>query len=54
MKVGDLVKYNSLGRVVSGIIVRFDEEDDPIILDFRKKAESGIWKDRVEVVSESR
>ena len=54
MEVGDLVKYNSLGRVVSGIIVRFDEEDDPIILDFRTKAESGIWKDRVEVVSESR
>ena len=54
MKVGDLVKYNSLGRVVSGIIVRFDEEDDPIILDFRTKAESGIWKDRVEVVSVSR
>ena len=54
MKVGDLVKYNSLGRVVSGIIVRFDEEDDHIILDFRTKAESGIWKDRVEVVSESR
>ena len=54
MEVGDLVKYNSLGRVVSGIIVRFDEDDDPVILDFKTKVESGTWKDRVEVVSESR
>ena len=28
MKVGDLVKYNSLGRVIMGSITCFDEDDD--------------------------
>ena len=54
MKVGDLVKYNSLGRVVSGIIVRFDEDGDPVILDFKTKVQCETWRSRVEVISASR
>jgi len=35
MQVGDLVKYNSLGRVIIGIITHFDEDDDPAVLDLK-------------------
>ena len=54
MEVGDLVKYNILGRTIIGVIVRFDEWDDPVVLDFRTKVPLQTWKNRVEVLNESR
>jgi hypothetical protein len=57
MKAGDLVKifpFQESFRAVSGVIVRFDEDGDPVILDFKTKVQCQIWKDRVEVINESR
>ncbi len=54
MKVGDIVKHSSLGREVIGIIVKFDEDDDPVVLDFKTKVVSANWRSKVEVINESR
>jgi hypothetical protein len=54
VKVGDLVKYNSLGRVVTGIVIRFDRDDDPVIFDHKTGVACANWKTKVKVVSESR
>ena len=54
MQVGDLVKYNSLGRVIIGIITHFDEDDDPAVLDFKTGCHDLIWRSRVEILNESR
>ena len=54
MKVGDIVKHSSLGREVIGIVVRFDEDDDPIVFDFKTKVTSANWRSKVEVLSEER
>ena len=54
MKVGDLVKYNSLGGVVIGVITHFDEDDDPAVLDLKTGVQDLVWRNRVEVLNESR
>ncbi len=54
MQVGDLVKYNSLGRVIIGIITHFDEDDDPAVLDLKTGDHDLIWRSRVEILNESR
>jgi|5B_taG_2_1085324.scaffolds.fasta_scaffold173364_1 hypothetical protein len=54
MKVGDIVKHSSLGREVIGIVVKFDEDGDPVVLDFKTKVASANWRSKVEVINESR
>ena len=54
MKVGDLVKYSSLGGVIIGIITRFDEDGDPSIIDLKTGLEDLVWRSKVEILSESR
>ena len=54
MKVGDLVKYNSLGNVIIGIITHFDEDDDPAVLDLKTGEQDLVWRSRLEVLNESR
>jgi len=56
MKVGDLVKYESLNqsRPYIGIVVGFDKDRDPIIRDIRSGVTAANWRNRVEVISESR
>ena len=54
MKVGDIVKHSSLGREDIGIIVKFDEDNDPVVLDFKTKVASSNWRSKVEVLNESR
>jgi len=56
MKVGDLVKYGSLeqSRPYIGIVVGFDKDRDPIIRDIRSGEHTPHWRNRVEVISESR
>ena len=54
MKVGDLVKYNSLGGVVIGVITHFAEDDDPAVLDLKTGVQDLVWRSRVEVINASR
>ena len=60
MKIGDLVKFrNSPARVWpdvwhTGIIVGFDEDNDPKVLEPRIGMVVAHWRDRVEVISASR
>ena len=50
MKVGDLVLCGTKKTV--GIIVRFDEEGDPVVYEPASGITSSMWKDRVEVINE--
>ena len=54
MKVGDLVKYNSQGRTIVGLLVGFDEDDDTIILGFKTMVKDWVWRRRVELLYEGR
>ena len=54
MKKGDLVKYNSFGKDVIGVITHFDEDDDPAVLDLKTGVQDLVWRNRVEVLNESR
>ena len=55
MKVGDLVKCKTNWREPAniGVIIRFDEEGDPVIAD-NKGIVAAHWPNKVEVISESR
>ena len=53
MKVGDLVKYSYHVKVGTGIIVGFDEENDPIVRDNCSGVVCASWRKKVEVVNES-
>ena len=54
MKVGDLVKYSYHKKVGTGIIVGFDEENDPIVRDNASGVVSASWRKKVEVISANR
>ena len=54
MKVGDLVKYSYHKKVGIGIIVGFDEDDDPIVRDNRSGVVAASWRTKLEVINESR
>ncbi len=54
MKVGDLVKYKGLETWHTGIIVGFDKDNDPIIWENGTDIAAANWRNRVEVISESR
>ena len=55
MKVGDLVKWTALrGEDLVGIIVGFDDENDPIVKSCGSSIKCAHWRSSWEVVSESR
>ena len=65
MKVGDLVKYVGLAsssRIIqgawsktgTGIIIGFDEDNDPIVRDNASGVICAAWYKKVKVISESR
>ena len=55
MKVGDLVKWTDLGgEDLIGIIVGFDDENDPIVKSCGSSIKCAHWRHSLEVVSESR
>ena len=54
MKVGDLVKWTELGgENLVGIIVGFDDENDPIVKSVGSSIKCAHWRSSLEVVSES-
>ena len=54
VKVGDLVKYSYHRKVGTGIIVGFDEDNDPIVRDNRSGVVCASWRTKVMVVNASR
>ena len=54
MKVGDLVKYYVARECRTGIIVGFDEENDPIVRDNETGIATRWWSNVLEVISECR
>ena len=54
MKVGDLVRFEGLRDVQTGIILGFDEDNDPLIRDNASGVVIAHWYNKVEVISESR
>jgi hypothetical protein len=53
MKVGDLVKFRGLrNNPLLGIIVGFDDENDPIVRSCNSKMCTPHWRNQVEVISE--
>ncbi len=53
MKVGDLVKYSYHTKERTGIILRFDEDNDPVVRDNKTGFIAAAWRKKVEVISES-
>ena len=55
MKVGDLVRWKGLNfRTFLGIIVDFDDENDPIVRTCCTGNKMSHWRDKLEVLNESR
>ena len=54
MKVGDLVKYSYHKKVGTGIIVGFDDENDPVVRDNASGVVCASWRTKVMVISASR
>ena len=54
MQVGDLVKYSYHKKVGTGIIVGFDEDNDPIVRDNRSGVVAASWREKIEVINASR
>ena len=50
MQVGDLVRYSYHKKVGTGIIVGFDEDNDPIVRDNASGVISASWRSKVEIV----
>ena len=53
MQVGDLVEYSYHKNVGTGIIVGFDEDDDPIVRDNRSGVIAASWRKKVEIINKS-
>ena len=54
MKVGDLVRWEGLNfRTFLGIIVGFDDENDPIVKSCGSSIKCAHWRSSLEVVRES-
>ena len=54
MQIGDLVKYSYHKKVGTGIIVGFDEENDPVVRDNASGVVCASWRTKVMVINESR
>jgi len=54
VKVGDLVKYSYHTKESTGIILRFDEDNDPVVRDNKTGVIAASWRRKIEVVSASR
>jgi len=55
MKIGDLVRYRSLfGVDRTGIILGFDEDNDPVIRENETGITAANWRSKIEVISECR
>ena len=54
MQVGDLVKYSYHKKVGTGIIVGFDEDNDPIVRDNRSGVVAASWREKIEGINASR
>ena len=54
MKVGDLVKYSYHTKESTGIILRFDEDNDPVVRDNETGVIAAAWYKKVELVNASR
>ena len=50
MQIGDLVKYSYHKKVGTGIVVGFDEDNDPIVRDNRSGVVCASWRSKVEVI----
>ena len=53
MKVGDLVKYSYFKKESTGIILRFNENNDPVVRDNKTGVIAAAWRKKVEVISEN-
>jgi hypothetical protein len=53
VQVGDLVKYSYHKKVGTGIVVGFDEDDDPIVRDNRSGVVAASWRKKVEIIGKS-
>ena len=55
MKVGDLVKWDDLnGVTLVGVVVGFDNDNDPKVRSCRSGITIAHWRRTVKVISESR
>ena len=54
MQVGDLVKYSYHKKESTGIILRFDEDNDPVVRDNKTGVIAAAWRTKVEVLNASR
>jgi len=54
VQVGDLVKYSYHKKVGTGIIVGFDDDNDPIVRDNRSGVVAASWRKNIEVINASR
>jgi hypothetical protein len=54
MQVGVLVKYSYHKKVGTGIIVGFDEDNDPIVRDNRSGVVAASWRKKIEVINANR
>ena len=55
MKVGNLVRWKELNsRTFLGVIVGFDDENDPIVKSCGSDIKCAHWRDTLEVLNESR
>ena len=54
MRVGDLVKYSYHKKVGTGIVVGFDEDNDPIVRDNVSGVVCASWRTKVMVINATR
>ena len=54
MEVGDLVEYSYHKKAGTGIVVGFDEDNDPIVRDNVSGVVSASWRKKVMVINANR